>query len=81
MRETSASGVIASLRGSTYSLSKRLFRQAMGGRVKTVYASLLRSLWPCRMELLRILHGDSTLSRTAIFMTDSVVSISFSTAY
>lgn len=34
MRKNSASGVIASLRGSTYGLGKRLFRQAMGGRVR-----------------------------------------------
>jgi hypothetical protein len=33
----SASGVFASLRGSPYGLGQRLFIQAMGGRVKTVY--------------------------------------------
>ena len=33
--------------GSTYGLSKRLFTQAMGGRVKKVYALPLRSLRPC----------------------------------
>jgi hypothetical protein len=31
--------VLASLRGSTYGLGKRLLLQAMGGRVKIVYAS------------------------------------------
>jgi hypothetical protein len=39
--------VRASLRGSTYGLGQRLFLQAMGGRVKTVYASPFRSLRPC----------------------------------
>ncbi|MEP6891478.1 MAG: hypothetical protein ABI955_12370, partial [Nitrospirota bacterium] len=38
--------VLASLRGSTYGLGKRLFRQAVGGRVNTVNASPLRSLRP-----------------------------------
>jgi hypothetical protein len=38
------------LRGSTYRLGKRLFIQAMGGRVKTVYASPLRSLRPCSVK-------------------------------
>jgi len=37
MRKKSASGVLASLRGSTYGLGKRLFTQAMGRRVNKVY--------------------------------------------
>src|SRR5262245_18979328 len=39
MIKKSASCVLASLRGSTYGLGKRLFRQAMGGRVEKIYAS------------------------------------------
>ena len=35
----SPSFVLVSLRGSTYGLGKRLLLQAMGGRVKIVYAS------------------------------------------
>ncbi len=38
--------VLASFRGSTYGLGKRLFPQAMGGRVRSNYASPLRSLRP-----------------------------------
>lgn len=34
-------------RSSPYNLGKRLFSQAMGGRVKLVYDSHLRSLRPC----------------------------------
>jgi len=44
MLKKSASCVLASLRDSTYGLGKRLFPQAMGGRVKKIYASPLRSL-------------------------------------
>jgi hypothetical protein len=39
MLKNSFSFVLASLRGSTYGLGKRLFRQAVGGRVNTVNAS------------------------------------------
>jgi hypothetical protein len=46
----SASGVLASLRGSTYGLGKRLFIQAMGGRVKAIYDSPLHSLRPCSVK-------------------------------
>ena len=42
MLKKPASCVLASFRGSTYGLGKRLFRQAMGGRVKNGYASPLR---------------------------------------
>jgi len=52
-----ASGVLASLRGSTYGLGKRLFIQAMGGRVKTVYDSPLHSLRPCWTAFLNILEA------------------------
>ena len=38
--------VLTSLKGSTYSLGKRMFTQAMGGRVKTVYASLFARCGP-----------------------------------
>src|SRR5262249_41522844 len=55
MLKKSASCVLASLRGSTYSLGKRLFRQAMGGRVEKIYASPLRSLQPCWTAFLMIL--------------------------
>src|SRR4029079_6052487 len=41
-----------SLIGSTYGLGKRLFPQAMGGRVKKTYASPIRSLRPSRMAFL-----------------------------
>lgn len=46
MFKKSAGFVLASLRGSTYSLGKRLFMQAMGGWAKTAYASPPRSLRP-----------------------------------
>jgi len=51
MRKKSASGVLASLRGSTYGLGKRLFTQAMGRRVNKVYDSPLCSLRPCWTSL------------------------------
>ena len=51
--------VLASLRGSTYSLGERLFPEAMGGRVKRVYASPLCSLRPCRTAFLSIPQGYS----------------------
>ena len=69
MLKKSASFVLASLRGSTYSLGKRLFIQAMGGRVKTVYASPLRSLRPCWtafLSTLRFFGGSSVLRIQAI---------------
>jgi hypothetical protein len=46
MLKKPASVVLALLRGSTYGLGKRLFRQAMGRRVKAVYDSPLLSLRP-----------------------------------
>jgi hypothetical protein len=49
-------GVLASLRGSTYGLGTRLFRQAMGGRVNNAYASPLRSLRPCWTAFLNSLR-------------------------
>jgi hypothetical protein len=55
MLKNSFSVVLASLRGSTYGLGKRLFRQAVGGRVNTVNASPLRSLRPCWKAFLNIL--------------------------
>jgi len=55
MLKKSASFVLASLRGSTYSLGKRLFIQAMGGRVKTVYASPPR--WTAFLNILSAVSG------------------------
>jgi hypothetical protein len=80
MREKAASGVLASFRGSPYGLGKRLFIQAMGGRVKTEYDSPLRSLRPCWTAFLRILHGSSVSSQTSISVTATEVGMSFSTA-
>jgi len=55
MLKKSASGVLASLRGSTYGLGKRLFIQAVGGRVNNIYALPPHSLRPCWTVFLNIL--------------------------
>jgi hypothetical protein len=65
MRKKSASGVLASLRGSTYG---------------TEYDSPLCSLRPCRTAFLRILHGCSALSKDSISATAIEVKMSFSAA-
>ena len=80
MRKKTASGVLASLRGSPYGPGKRLFIQAMGGRVKTEYDSPLRSLRPCWTAFLRILHGGSASSYTSKPVMATVVRMSFSAA-
>ena len=80
MRKKAVSGVLAPLRGSTYSPGKRLFLQAMGGRVKTSYALPLLSLRPCWTAFLRILHGGSASSQTSISVTATEVGMSSSAA-
>ena len=78
MLKKSASGVLASLRGSPYGLGKRLLRQATGGRVKTAYASPIRSLRPCWTAILSILRGYLMLSHTSGFAIASRDSMSLS---
>jgi len=80
MRKKTANDILASLRGSAYSLGKRLFIQAMGGRVKTAYDSPPRSLRPCWTAFLRILRGCSASSPTSISATATEVTMSFSAA-
>jgi hypothetical protein len=65
MREKPASGVLASLRGSTYG---------------TEYDSPLRSLRPCWTAFLRTLHGYSASSQLSIFVMATGGRMSFSTA-
>jgi len=49
MRKKPATGVLESIRASTYGAGKCLFTLAMGGWMKTVYDSPLRLLRPCWM--------------------------------
>ena len=63
MRKKTASGVLASLRGSTYGPE---------------YASPLRSLRPCWTAFLRILRGCSASSPSSISATATEVTFSFS---
>jgi hypothetical protein len=65
MRKKAASGVLASLRGSTYGPE---------------YDSPLRSLRPCWTAFLRTLHDYSTSSHASISVTAAQVNMSFSAA-
>ena len=65
MRKKTASGVLASLRGSTYGPE---------------YDSPLHSLRPCWTAFLRILYGCSASSRPPISETATEVNMSFSAA-
>ena len=61
----SPSVALAFLRETAYDLGKRLFSEAMGGRVKRVYASPLCSLQPCWTVFLSIplVHSHNILPR------------------
>jgi len=66
MRKKAASGVLASLRGSTYG---------------SEYDSPLRSLRPCWTAFLRILHGCLASSHTSISVTATGGRMSFFAAH
>ena len=66
MRKKTATGVLASLRGSTYGPE---------------YDSPLRSLRLCWTAFLRILHEYSTSSHSSISVTATWVKMSFSAAF
>jgi hypothetical protein len=68
MLKKSVAGVFAPLKAAAYHLGKRLFTQAMGGRVKTAYASVFWLLRPCWTDFVNILpasfKGEDSRQRT-----------------